>query len=209
MKSKKKPVGTKPAPESLTPYPRSDELAAGIERCQAVAFAEKLIRVASMDYANRDDLLSGEGSVKYGGRYNPKGGFRAIYGSLELDTATAELLAHYRQQGRPDPEADVFPFVAVSLEAEVERLLDLTDTAIRRALKVSLKDLVGDWQNTQDLGQEALTQAIGRLARAAGYQGLLAPSAAKPGGRNVALFRDNVPKSQLRIIRKHKLPKKT
>ncbi len=103
----------------------------------------------------------------------------------------------------------MFPFAVVSLEAEVERLLDLTDATVRRALKVSLKDLAGDWQDTQDLGQEALTQAIGRLARATGYQGLLAPSATRPGGRNIVLFRDKVPKSRLRIIRQNRLPKKT
>ncbi|MHB1421753.1 MAG: RES family NAD+ phosphorylase [Gemmataceae bacterium] len=165
--------------------------------------------VTGVDYANQDDLLSGDGSLKHGGRYNPKGAFRVIYGSLELDTATAELLAHHRRQGRPDPEADVFPFVAVSLEAEVERLLDLTNATVRRTLKVRKKDLVGDWQSMQDLGQEALTQALGRMGHAASYQGLLVPSAAKPGGRNVVLFRDKVANSQLPIIREHKLPKKT
>src|SRR5207237_5581606 len=129
--------------------PRSDELAAGIDRCPRVAFADKFIRAAGMDYANKKDLVTGEGSFKYGGRYNPQGGFRAIYGSLDLDTATAELLAHHRRQGRPDPEADVFPFAAVSLAAEVERLLDLTDLAVRRTLKVTRKDLLGDWQDAQ------------------------------------------------------------
>jgi RES domain-containing protein len=208
MKKRKKRRGTKPVPASLTPHPRSDELAAGIDRCPGVAFGEKFIRVAGMDYANKEDLVTGEGSFKYGGRYNPQGGFRAIYGSMDLDTATAELLAHHRRQGRPDPEADVFPVVAVSLQAEVERLLDLTDALVRRALKVGLKDLVGDWQDAQNLGQEALTQAIGRLAREAGYQGLLAPSAAKPGGRNLILFRDKVTKRRLWIIRQNKLPKK-
>lgn len=209
MKNKKRSAEATPTAANLTPHRRSDDFAKGIERCQPNAFAERLIRVTGVDYANKDDLLSGDGSLKHGGRYNPKGAFRAIYGSLELDTATAELLAHHRRQGRPDPEADVFPFVAVSLEVEVERLLDLTNATVRRTLKVRKKDLVGDWQAMQDLGQEALTQALGRMAHAAGYQGLLVPSAAKPGGRNVVLFRDKVAKNRLRIIRKHKLPKKT
>ncbi len=166
----------------LTLHARSDELARSMGRCQAVAFAQKFIRVPGMDYANTDDLLNGEGSFGYGGRYNPKGAFRAIYGSLDLDTATAELLAHHRRQGRPDPEADVFPFVSVSLEAEADRLIDLTDAVVRRTLRVSLKDLTGDWLDLQNRGQEALTQAIGRLAREAGFQGILFPSAARPGG---------------------------
>ena len=146
---------------NLIPHPRSDQLAAAIARCQPIPFAEKFIRVAGMDYANQDDLLTADGSLKYGGRYNPKGGFRAVYGSLELDTATAELLAHHRRQGRPDPEAEVFPFAAVSLATEVERLLNLTDPADRRVLKVEPEGLLGDWQDAQESGQEALTQAIG------------------------------------------------
>jgi RES domain-containing protein len=193
----------------LTAHSDSDQLARAIGRCQAVPFAKKFIRVAGIDYANQDDLLTGDGSLKHGGRYNPKGAFRSIYGSLELDTATAEVLAHHRRQGRPDPEADVFPFVVVSLKVEVTRLLDLTDPAVRRTLKVRLTDLIGDWQDTQNLGQEALTQAIGRLARAAGFQGLLVPSAAKPREQNIVLFRDKIPRSRLRIIRQNRLPKKT
>jgi hypothetical protein len=66
----------------------------------------------------------------------------------------------------------------------------------------------GEWQELQNLGREALTQAIGRLSRAAGYQGLLAPSAVLLRGRNIVLFRDKVPRRRLRIIRQRKLPKK-
>jgi RES domain-containing protein len=118
----------------LTPHPRSEELAQRIQRCQPVAFADKFIRVVGIDYATRNDLVTGAGSLKHGGRYSPKGGFPAVYGSLDLDTATAELLAHHRRQGRPDPEADVFPFVAVTLQAEADRLLDLTNAALGRAM---------------------------------------------------------------------------
>jgi RES domain-containing protein len=192
-----------------TPHARTAAFAAAIGRCQPVAFVGKLLRVTGMDYANRHDILSGDGSLQYGGRYNPKGGFRAIYASLEFDTATAELLAHHRHQGRPDPEAEVFPVAAVSLEVDVDRLLDLTNASTRRTLKVKLKDLIGDWQKAQDRGGEGLTQAIGRLALAAGFQGLLVPSTARRGGRNVVLFRELIAQGRLRIIRKEKLPKKT
>jgi RES domain-containing protein len=202
-------IGEMPAAMRLKPNARSDILATGIGQCRPVAFSGKLIRVTGMDYANTDDLLSGDGSLHYGGRYNSKGRFRAIYASMELDTATAELLAHHRHQGRPDPEAEVFPIAAVSLEIEVDRLLDLTNSSTRRKLKVKLKDLVGDWQGVQGRGREALTQAIGRLALAASFQGLFAPSAARRGGRNVVLFRELIAEDQLRIIRKEKLPKKT
>ena len=71
-----------------------------------------------------------------------------------------------------------------------------------------MRDLSGDWQDTQDKGQEALTQAIGRLAREAGFQGVQFPSAVKEGGSNVVLFRDRVPGDRLQIIRKEKLPPK-
>jgi RES domain-containing protein len=209
MTNPKKRAATVLLAGNLASHLRSTEFAAGIGRCRPVAYAGKLLRVTGMDYANTDDLLSGDGSLRFGGRYNAKGGFRAIYASLELDTATAELLAHHRRQGRPDPEADVFPIAIVSLEVEVDRLLDLTDAAVRRNLKITLKDLDEDWQSAQNQGQEALTQAIGRLALSAGYQGLVAPSAAKRGGRNLVFFREVASEGQLRIIRKEKLPKKT
>ncbi len=188
-------------------HPRSDELAETIRQCPAIAWSGKFIRSTSIDYANRRDLITGEGSQQFGGRYNPIG-IRAVYGSLDLTTAIAEYLAHSRRQGLPDVEADVFPLVVIRLEATLNECFDLTNLKVRRNLNITWRQITDEpWQDLQDHGQEALTQAIGRLVREAGFDGLLFPSAAnKPSGKNLVLFPDKLSSDRLRILNKEKVP---
>jgi RES domain-containing protein len=117
----------------------------------------------------------------------PRGApFRTLYFALDPETALAEVLHHHRSQAVPDAEAT--PVTLFACRVDVERLLDLTDRRVRRLLGVSLRQLKQLWRPTQHAGQEALTQAIGRLARAHGFQGLLAPSARRRAGMNVIVF---------------------
>lgn len=64
----------------------------------------------------------------------------------------------------------------------VDRLqvLDLNDPAARAAVGLDEADLVGD--------EYAKTQAVAAAAAAAGFGGLLAPSAALPGRRTLVVF---------------------
>jgi RES domain-containing protein len=158
-----------------------------------------------MAYANRRDLVTGEGSRLAGARFTPKGSFRALYGSLDLETALAEVLAFHRHQGLPDAEA--LPLTFVSLRVDVQAVLDLTDGRVRRALTVSARRLTREpWRAIQNQGREAVTQALGRLARAAGFQGLLAPSAVRRGGKNLVLFPDQLSPGQPIIVHGERLP---
>jgi len=64
-----------------------------------------------------------------------------------------------------------------------------------------------DWRKEQNNGREALTQAIGMAAFAAGYEGLLVPSAATRNGPNLVVFRENLGKnSTLRSIDPDEMP---
>jgi RES domain-containing protein len=133
--------------------------------------------------------------------------FRTVYGSLDVETAVAEALAHFRHFGLPVSKA--MPRVIVALEAKLRRVLDVTDGATRRALGVSTRRMLEEpWREEQKKRREALTQAIGRLAFEANLEGLLVPSAARRGGVNLALFPANLdaPKSWLRILSKDELP---
>src|SRR5205807_906279 len=78
------PAGGQPI-AALAPHPRSGQLADAIRRCESMTWSGKFIRCAGTRYANQDDLVTGEGSLRYGGRYSPKGAFCAVYGSLDLD----------------------------------------------------------------------------------------------------------------------------
>jgi RES domain-containing protein len=100
------------------------------------------------------------------------------------------------------------PRVIVSLEARLARVLNLTDSTIRRILGVSRRRLLDEpWREKQKMGREALTQAIGRLGFDAEWEGLLVPSAARRGGINLIVFPANLdaPASWLRITNKAEL----
>jgi RES domain-containing protein len=196
----------KPKPAALLPNRYADRIARGIERCLplAVIWSGDLFRATSQDYANQRDLVTGEGGRKAGGRYNGKGSCRALYNALDLKTAMNESLAYSRHLGIPDAEA--LPLTFVSLRVRDLYVLDLTAGAVRKALGISKKRLLQPWRPDQHAGREALTQAVGRLAQAAGMQAILYHSAQVRGGRNLVLFPDQLRPGQLELINKEKLP---
>jgi RES domain-containing protein len=193
----------------MTPHPESPRLARAVRRCLPMAgpWTGVLYRSASPRYANWDDLLTGVGSKTAGARWNPPSSFRTVYTSLEVETALAESLAHFRDYELPLSRA--LPRVLVALEAKVRRILDLTDGGVRRALAVSEHRLRTEpWREQNRRGREAVTQSLGRLAYRADLEGLLVPSAARPDGRNLILFPANLggPGSWLRLLNKDELP---
>ncbi len=164
-------------------------------------------RSASPRYANKDDLLKGFGSRSVGARWNPPRGFPTVYASLDPHTALDEVLAHFRHYGLPIESA--MPRVTVSVRVRLARLLDLTDGPTRSVLRVSERRLLDEpWREEQAAGREALTQALGRLARELGWEGLLVPSAARRDGVILILFPDNLARgSEIEIVNVDDLPK--
>lgn len=117
-----------------------------------------------------------QGSLRHGGRYNPLGAFGALYCGESRAVCAAEI--RKRAGGQR-----VSPYRLVRIRVALHRVLDLTDPATLAALDLRLEDLVGDdWQRTQRLGAEA---------RAAGFEGLLVPSAAG-AGHNLVIFPDRL-----------------
>jgi len=84
--------------------------------------------------------------------------------------------------------------------------LDLTDPVVRPRPGVTLDQFKLPWRPVQHAGQEAVTQAIGRLARERGLQGLLAPSAARPRAKNLVLFRDLVEPREMVAVNEDQYP---
>ena len=156
---------------------------------QASAFKWKAFRSATPRYATETDLLTGEGSRQFGGRWNPPG-LAAIYASLTLETATAETLAQTRYYELPAEAAMPRTFVAISLS--LKRVLDLTRGEIRRSLAFSKQRMIEtDWRAEMAAGSVPLTQLLGQAAAQIGLEGLLVPSAAEPSGRNIVAFPQN------------------
>lgn len=120
--------------------------------------------------------LSIEGSLRHGGRYNPLGAFGALYCGESPAVCATEI--RKRAAGQP-----VSPYRLARIRVKLHRILDLTDPATLAALNLRPEDLMGDdWQPAQRLAAQA---------RAAGFEGLLAPSAAGPG-RNLIIFPDRL-----------------
>ena len=70
------------------------------------------------------------------------------------------------------------PRTFFEIDARLARVLDLTDDAVRRRLRVSEDRMRGEsWTEANDEHREALTQAIGAAAAGAGFEALVARSA--------------------------------
>jgi RES domain-containing protein len=117
------------------------------------------------------------------GRYHRAGDPGAWYASTTERGAWAELFRHHTSS-----ELSPFEVRRRIGRARVEnlRVLDLTDPRVRETLGVTDDDLTSD-----DLTR---CQALGEAARAAGLDGVLAPSAALAGEVILVVFPAGTPK---------------
>jgi RES domain-containing protein len=101
-----------------------------------------------------------------------------------------------------------FPLVLIALDVDLNPVLDLSSGRLRKTLGVSRKRMLAEtWWSVQDRGEEALTQAIGRLARERGVVAMLAPSAAHNAATNMVIFPDNLHTTdRLVIVNADRLP---
>ena len=126
----------------------------------------------------RRELVSCAHPAITDGRYHRRGETGVWYGSDQEQAAWAELFRHFLDDG-------VDPFEVRRRVGRVRvdlMVLDLTNPAVRAQLGVDEADLVGDDYH--------LTRDIAREAEAAGFGGVLAPSAALPGQQTLVVFHD-------------------
>ena len=191
-------------------HPESDRFRRALERCasRAVGWSAVVYRSASPRYANKDDLLTGVGSMTAGARWNAPKRFPAVYASLDPHTALDEVLAHFRDYQIPIESA--MPRVTVSCRVRLGRVLDITDGKTRSTLRVSEHRILSEpWREEQKAGREALTQALGRLGHELEWERFLVPSAARRGGENLIIFPTNLSRrSSLEIINVGDLPRR-
>jgi len=169
-----------------------DQLASRMSKLLQLAnpFVGVGYRSSTPRYANESDLLTGEGSKRHGGRWNPVG-IPVVYLSLTPETAMAETFAHYRYYGIPVEDAMPRTFVAV--DATLQRIIDLCDGRLRQRLQVSEERILTvDWRKEVYSGRQSLTQRIGVAAQQVGLEGLIVPSAAQSDGHNLLVFPENM-----------------
>ena len=175
---------------------------------EATAWKGTVYRFASVDYASRDDLITGQGAMNHAGRWNPKGQFPAVYTSLTPETALAETRAHYDYY--QFDFADATPTVLTSLHVMLSHVLDLSQGPIRTKLRISLKRMQQeDWRLLNRGSQISLTQALGQKLFEVGFEAIVVPSFAHSGFQNLVIFPGNRrPRSVVAIENAHKLPAK-
>ena len=146
-------------------------------------------RFASRNFADRDRFTDGEGARRFGGRFNPIGGPRTLYLSLDRATATAELDSWYAYYAIPDSAFQ--PRVLAAVAVCIGSVLDLSAPETLAELGLTLEHIGEEWRVVSDEGKVATTQMFCRLAYEAGFEGLRFPSARRPEGVNLSLFPDN------------------
>lgn len=162
-------------------------------------------RATTLAYADPADILRGEGSYRYGGRWNAIGSFRAVYGSVEDSVAVTESRANADYARVPFPL--VTPRLLVAVELSLQSVIDLTSMQTRRILNITLEELRReDWRKVQEQDAESFTQAIGRAAFANNAEGTLVPSARMEQAVNVAYFPENLrPHSEVKVLESERL----
>lgn len=127
------------------------------------------------------DPLSGEGARIRGGRFNPPGSFPVLYICRSRPCVVSELERLGTSEGI-GVEA-LLPRALYKYDLALERVLDLTNLAVRAGIGIDLDVLVApDW---------TVCQEIGAAFHALGAQGIVSPSATGVG-EVLALFMQNL-----------------
>lgn len=125
---------------------------------------------------------SGEGAAKHGGRFNPKG-VAALYTSLSFDTCAREVRFTFN--------TDPYTFYYLTVSSPL--IIDLTDPAIRKKLKVGWNELAcPNWESEMHRGVVPASHRVATRLIDAGYHGILVPSFAPnaaPEDVNLVLWR--------------------
>ena len=122
-------------------------------------------------------LLAVDDPPSYPGRFHRVGDRATWYSSLSEQDAWAQFFRHH-PQGGVDP-MEVLRRIGRARVADLV-VLDLTDARRRRLACITLKQLRSN--------RYAACQALGRAAREAGFEGILAPSAALRGEDTLVVF---------------------
>ena len=192
---------------NVRPNPRYTEFLHQIRMMvlRAEPWARITFRSVELEHAFPAQILSGEGSLKFGGRWNAPGTFPVIYSSTRPGTAVEEafqLAGDYMLA--PD---DLRPRVTCGIEWNLSRVIDLTRGDLPSWLKLAnwMKE---NFSKINDGGFETLCQAFGRAGRNSGANALVCPSARVPDGINLVVFRDRLRAAdRMRLLGEEELKK--
>ena len=161
----------------MKPY---DEIERILEIIPAISIKRPYYRVMGVKYLRNP--LSALGSKLAGGRYNYIGEFEVLYVAPDVQTAVQETLKNVPFRFSPKS--------IITIEVEVQKIVDLEDKKTIDALGLDVDKLFLPWRKTQDIDQKkAYTQILGQVIYANKiFEGIRYPSTKVKGKYNLAIF---------------------
>jgi RES domain-containing protein len=157
----------------------------------AKPFAESCFRSVELAWGHPDDVISGEGAKEKGGRFAPKG-TRAVYASLDEETATREVTARrVRLGGKGHVPLNEYPRLMYVISIAATRCVDLRNAGDEALLQGTLKAAL-------DPDDHAASQEVGDYLAGKGIDAVIFPSVVCDGA-NVVVFRDVDPPPKVEI----------
>jgi RES domain-containing protein len=159
-----------------------------LSKLEPFSLSGTAFRAVNLRYV--DSPLSAIGSIRTGGRYNPKGMFEALYLAENATTTLLEVEFSASSDGKfvAKPKE---PFVVFSIHFQLGQVVDLSLSSSLETLGISQADLIQPWRLKQLRGEPILTQSIGMKILELGHEGFKYPSATD-GKVNLAVFPKNL-----------------
>ena len=142
------------------------ELGVALTRVDPVIVRGPFFRTVAFKYLQvvgrgTSNILSGVPGRDRGGRYNPAGGFLTTYLAESAETALNEGARPFLTSGVASALAR--PLVMLSVEGDLEHVLDLLDPSVRVRVGADDAELVAPYL-LDALKGETATQRLGRIA---------------------------------------------
>lgn len=157
----------------------------------------EFFRSVEIAYAHPDDVVSGDGTRLYGGRF-VKLGMRAVYGSANEETALRESSARTsRLAGRSGIAMIEYPRITYVIAVKAATHVDLSTASPDAASIVPACLAPSDLAASQEVGEffrSRGVQAIGYPSAIAGFQ-----------GRNLVIFRDVTPAPMVALVNREQI----
>lgn len=162
----------------------------------AQPFEGTFFRSVAYRYFHPDDVISGEGTRRYGGRFVPVG-ISAVYGSVDEQTAVQEVSARQQMlKGNSQVDFRDYPRLTYVLHVKTERHLDISGD-----LPSDLNTII---QECSQPGDHEASQRLAELWIAEGVESVLFRSATG-SGKNVLVYTTNAGEGSVAVANREAL----
>jgi RES domain-containing protein len=164
---------------------------------QASPLEGEFFRSVELAYAHPDDVVSGEGTRSYGGRF-VRPGLRAVYGSVDEETAFRESAARVKRlAGRGGARVVSYPRITYVIAVKIAAHVALTEARADAAA------ILPACLEPNDL---TASQEVGEFFQKLNIQAVVFPSAI-PGfsGRSLVVFRDVIHPPSVVLVNRERI----